>query len=236
MLFVNSNFETARILGLIGSVLIIVGVIEFFIILSFFGAVSGGVMKPSPSSPFEVSSSSSSGAYAYFPLFSIIGWALIIASLYRFSRVYGENRMFYYAIFSVVSIVGCTILAILLLLFLATALPKASTSFIMIPPLIVFISGFILMGFFMYRALDLLAEKTGEDLLRTASILMLIAAVTLVVFIGIIFELGGAIALTIAFQKLKPPQPQKPVEEIPIKLEGESLRSQKPEPDTPTPQ
>lgn len=231
VLVAHSDFNVARILGLIGAILIVVGVIISLLIpLIFIGEVLREIREPRPFSPFEAPPSGfRARTYINFPPLSLVGWVLLIASLYLFSRVYSEDRIFYYAIYSVVSIVGGVILAVILL-FTGAALFKVLIGILfIIAAFIAFIGGTILMGYFTYKSLNLLAEKPGKELFRTAGILMLVAAITLIIFIGMLFELLGAIVLTIAFYTLKPPQSQKPVEETSIKSVDEGLQPQEAE-------
>lgn len=140
---------------------------------------------------------------------NIIGWVLVIVSLYFSSRVYGEGGIFRYAIYSVASIVGGIILALVLaiigIVFAIKGAAPLTGVFFIIVAIVTILASIVLMGYYMYKSLSLLAEKSGEPLFKAAGITMLIAAVTMIILVGVLVELVGAIILAIAFYTLKPP-------------------------------
>ncbi|MDM7274755.1 MAG: DUF996 domain-containing protein [Thermoprotei archaeon] len=158
------------------------------------------------------------------PILSLIGWVLLIISLHRLSHVYNEARLFRYASYSLASIVGGFILAILLVLFIGRTFLKTFSTYIGITAFLVFVGGIILMNYFIYKSLNLIVEKSGEELFKIAGQLMLIGAVTLVIFMGMVLSILGGTILALAFYGLKPPQQQKPAGETFVKSTNEGLQ------------
>ncbi|MDM7274752.1 MAG: DUF996 domain-containing protein [Thermoprotei archaeon] len=205
----SSDFSIARVLGLTGSILIVVGVaasifmgvVQLFAFIRLFYAQDfQGYFQ----TPLDTSLT---GLYL-LPHLNLIGWALVIVSLYFSSRVYGEGGIFKYAVYSVASIVVGVVGAIIIVLLaiIGVILSAAPIGlFLLLAAIIVVLAGIVLMGYFMYRSLSLLSEKSGEPLFRAAGIIMFIAAVTMIILIGSLIELVGAIVLAIAFYTLKPP-------------------------------
>jgi len=185
------DFSTARILGLIGSILIII-----------------------------------------FPLAGII---LLLISLYFFSKIYAEPRIFRYALISIVVPIVGAIAVIPLLILLGVALEVASVSegdalseasIATIILEIVLASIFVVLAvapaFFWYRALNTLSRVSGEGLFRLAGLLAVISILLLEIsliismelvglafiffFFGVIALLASFIVLAAAFYNVKQPQ------------------------------
>jgi len=215
------DFETARNLGLIGTIIIIVS--PALIVIPWVGLLLSFLLD-------------------------LAGFILILVSLYFFSKIYAEPRIFRDALISIVVAVVGIIVVILLIILLAVAFARdVGSDFARVPaeaPPEAFITtilgaflGAILVAsaasaisaFFWYRALNTLSRASGEGLFRLAGLLyaigillIIIGVFTLIILIGLVFILLGGIAgfagwivLAIAFYNLKqpqqiPPQPAMP--------------------------
>lgn len=186
------DFSTAKNLGLIGSILFIVG-----IILSETPLLG-----------------------ALFSLLGLAGIILVLVSLYLFSKIYAEPRIFRDALIAVIVFIAGFIVAILLLLILillgVTFVREVRSSFLGtssevslifgtdLGSILVFLVAFAISAFFWYRALNTLSRVSGEGLFRLAGLLCLIGVLllvigvfTLVILVGFLFliVLGSLIGL-----------------------------------------
>ncbi len=169
-------------------------------------------------------------------VFSNLGWVLILASLYSFSKVYSESGIFRRALLSTILYIVGTIIGTIVIFgrgFFSKILGVPEGDFIGVAPYswLVF---FVLASYFIYRSLSLLAARSGKTLFRTAGILLLASACLLLlagivtaamysiggqqtvismrniiistIFIGLFLEFISLMALAIAFYTVKPPQ------------------------------
>jgi len=215
------DFSTARILGLIGSILLIAGTV--LSVIPLIGLL--------------------------FSLLGLAGLILVLVSLYFFSKIYAEPRIFRDALISVVAVIAGSIVAILLLLILLGATfmsevrsgfpgaPGAAPSEVSIAAIfgtalgaiLIFLVAFAISAFFWYRALNTLSRVSGEGLFRLAGLLYAISVLlyiigvfTLIILVGFLLILLGAIAgfasfivLAIAFYNVKQPQQTPPQPAMP---------------------
>jgi len=178
------DFRTARNLGLIGSILSIVGVVLSRIQWIGFELV----------------------------LLGVAGFILVLVSLYLFSKIYAEPRIFRYALISsVVLLAGLIIVAIFLYLliiegvvfaieFLGAVARIRAPSEVSTAAILGILLGTILVSsavsaiavFFWYRALNTLSRVSGEGLFRLAGLLYVI--VVPLVIIGVFIGATGLIA------------------------------------------
>jgi len=206
------DFGTARNLGLIGSILFIVGMV--LSIVPWIGLL--------------------------FSLLGLAGLILVLVSLYFFSKIYAEPRIFRDALISIVAAIAGLIVAILLLLILLgitfmsevrsgfPAPPREAPSEVSIAAILgtflgvilVALAAYAISAFFWYRALNTLSKASGEGLFRLAGLLYaisvlldIIGVITSLILIGLLFILLGIIAwfasfivLAIAFYNVKQPQ------------------------------
>jgi len=173
------------------------------------------------------------GLYTF--LFTIAGLILVVASLHYISLVYGERRVFRYAVVAVAVFLLALILVLLLVAltlgfaFLSIllgplgALPAmGSLVLLLIVSLLILLAAAPISALFWYLSLDALSRVSGVTLFKWAALLyaagvalLILGVLTLIVLVGIIFlalsyisTLASWVLLAIAFYTLKPPQPQ----------------------------
>jgi len=173
------------------------------------------------------------GLYTF--LLTIAGLILVVASLHYISLVYGERRVFRYAVVAVAVFLLALIFVLLLVAltlgfaFLSIllgplgALPAiGSLVLLLIVSLLILLAAAPISALFWYLSLDTLSRVSGVTLFKWAAVLyaagvalLVLGALTLVVLVGIIFLALGYISilaswvlLAVAFYTLKPPQPQ----------------------------
>ncbi|MFN4046176.1 MAG: hypothetical protein ACK4H7_02415, partial [Acidilobaceae archaeon] len=169
----SSDFGTARIIGLIGAALIAVGVASniFGSIFYFLFFISAPPREPwwrSEPSAFAFPQYEGYFFVNFLSMLALVGWVLVIVSLYLFSKVYGEGRIFTYAIYSVASIIGGIILTVILLVIGIPLTVILIGIFFILAAILALIAAIILMGYFIYKSLSIMAEKSGEGLFRVA--------------------------------------------------------------------
>jgi len=173
------------------------------------------------------------GLYTF--LLTIAGLLLVIASLHYISLVYGERRVFRYAVIAV----AISLLALILVLLLVAitlgfaflslllgplgALPAlGSLVLLLIVSLLILLAAAPISALFWYLSLDTLSRVSGVTLFKWAALLyaagvalLVLGVLTLVVLVGIVFLalsyisiLASWVLLVVAFYTLKPPQPQ----------------------------
>lgn len=207
------DFNTARNLGLAGSIVVLAGMA--------LGVVLGGLGF----------------------ILNLIGLILLLISLHFLSEVYGERRIFRDALISIAILVGGSflILIFLALAFGLTffMMPFRGPRFpgegleeqgltaiigIVVIAFILLMAILAVSAFFWYRALNMLSLRSGEPLFRWAgllyaiSVILVLAGVVLslvligllLLLIAVIAALASWIVLIIAFYQLKPPQPPQP--------------------------
>ena len=173
------------------------------------------------------------GLYTF--LLTIAGLILVVASLHYISLVYGERRVFRYAVIAV----AVSLLALILVLLLVAitlgfaflsillgplgALPAiGSLVLLLIVSLLILLAAAPISALFWYLSLDTLSRVSGVTLFKWAAVLyaagvvlLILGVLTLIVLVGIIFlalsyisTLASWVLLAIAFYTLKPSQPQ----------------------------
>ncbi|BAN90438.1 DUF996 domain-containing protein [Aeropyrum camini] len=172
------DFGTARMLGIAGSALVLLGILV--------------------------------------PLASIVGFILVLVSLYMLSKMLGEESIFRNAVISVaLSIAGFLAFIFITgasLFTLATgrafepgeieALSAAGIGGLILG-FIVFYVLLVASAVFFRRALDTLAEKSGVDMFRYAGLAYLIGSITLIIIIGGLVLLVSWVLLLVGFIQLK---------------------------------
>ncbi len=146
---------------------------------------------------------------------------LLLISFNYFSKVYENPAIFNKMLIgTIISIAGCIIGSIIIGISVGLAafsLSASGTDDMGIQQIInlIFGSGFTILGFiimvagfiigyyFVFKALKILAEKTGVGLFKTAGLLYFIGALTSVIFIGFLLMLIGWIINIIAFFTVK---------------------------------
>ncbi|MDM7274751.1 MAG: DUF996 domain-containing protein [Thermoprotei archaeon] len=202
----SPNFTSAKTLGLLGGAMIaVVGVFKFVVSVGTpYAFVGPTVFYLGMLYPEYVDSA------MLYPLtiIAIIGWILLFYSLFRFSEIYGEERIRKYASYSIILGIGLPFLGMLVLIPLLITSEDILKVFLMVLPL--FLAGALLMGYFIYRSLSLLADKSNEPLLKKGGIIMFIAVPTTIIHVGCLLETAGGIAIALAFDKMRPPSSVSP--------------------------
>jgi len=223
------DFDTARNLGLIGSILIIAGIVLGLI--PWIGLL--------------------------LSILALAGLILVLVSLYLFSKIYAEPRIFRDALISVIVLIAGVIVAILLLIILVGvafvrevrssppggAPPEISITAVLGSVIVAFLIALVayaISAFFWYRTLNTLSRVSGEGMFRTAGLLYAISVLlhiigvftsflldiigvfTLIILVSFLFILLGSIAaffswiaLTLAFYNVKQPQQTPPQPAMP---------------------
>ncbi|MFN4045910.1 MAG: DUF996 domain-containing protein, partial [Acidilobaceae archaeon] len=188
VLDLSSDFNMAKNLGLAGAIIVL--------IMSFVNFVLPLSLQLSVLISYVLA------------IAMLAGEALIVLSLYKFSKLYQEEAMFRYALYFIAAILVGNILSSLAGAAALSALAGASISDFMgfaLLVIVIAVVALIIAYYFLYKSLGLLAEKSGEGLFRIAGILMLVGAVTLIIVIGFLLFIAGIIALIIAYINIKPP-------------------------------
>jgi len=201
-----SDFDNAKIIGLTGSLLAIMGIIGSLAGLSFFRLTfisgpgwSSGFMSPMHY-PYPLA------FYSTLSWLSLAGWVLIIISLYLFSRFYGEPGIFSYILYSILAIISGFILSIILFMVGVVTLVILIGLLIMILALLAFYAGIIAGGYFAYTSLRLLSMKSREESFKYAGILLLISAILVIILpLALLFNIASLTVLAVAYYSLKPP-------------------------------
>jgi uncharacterized membrane protein len=163
---------------------------------------------------------------SFVPFVSLVGIILLLIGLKRLADYYKNNGIFqnalYGLIFGIVGIVAAA-LVILSLVFSFAIAPIGGFAFFggIIVALIVAFIFYLLTAIFYKKSFDILAEQTGEKMVGTAGLLLLIGAVLTIIIIGLLIMFIAWIVLTVAFFSIKMPetfqvaapvtQPQPPV-------------------------
>ncbi|MDM7274761.1 MAG: DUF996 domain-containing protein [Thermoprotei archaeon] len=195
----STDFEKARTLGIIGTAIIIFGVLISAFALVFLASI--------------VELAVSMLLFILTAILSILGWVLVVISLYIFSRFYGEDRIFRNAIYFFISyIIAGVAGAISSLTVLPAIFHPEGFAGILIVSLLVGVLFGIIAFFFMYRSLSLLAGKSEEGLFRVAGLLLLVGQITSIIIIVNLILFVGLIVLVVAFASVKLLQPMRPEE------------------------
>lgn len=195
----SSDFRVAKVIGATGTIIIILGsLISLYALVLHITIFLFHVSDPSA---IRARGAIINLSTILSAIINVLGWAFIIASLYVFSRFYGEGGIFRNAIYFMIPYV---IVRVIDFIFAAIFLSDI-TKFIfetmgyerffsvLRVSTIVNLVFTILAGFFIYRSLSFLAGKSGEGLFRVAGILLLIGAAVSIIFIGelILFRVAG---------------------------------------------
>jgi len=164
------------------------------------------------------------------PFLGIVGLILLLLGLKDLADYYKDNNIFQDALYAVIfGIIGTVVAAIFLISFLygGAFIGMASPgSFLGLAigalvgfALVLFVF-YILMAWYFKKALDALADKTGEGMFRTAGTLLLIGAILTIIFVGLIIIFIAWILATVGFFSIKataapPPPPPSPTPPAP---------------------
>ena len=161
---------------------------------------------------------------SFVPFVGIIGIILLLVGLKHLADYYNENSIYQNAIWALIfGIIGIAAVAIVVLSLIfgitligptvdpfATADMGAAFAFLggVIIALIVGFIFYLLTAIFFKRSFDMLSEKSGEGMFRTAGLLLLIGAILTIIIVGLLIMLIAWLLLTIAFFSIKTPTTQ----------------------------
>jgi len=152
----------------------------------------------------------------FVPFLSLVGIILLLVGLRDLARYYGDNGIFDDALYAVMfGVIGIVAVGVVLIGFLLGGLFAGGsllgiTVGIFIGLVVVFIF-YILMAVYFRRAFDALADKSGQGMLRTVGLLLLIGAVLTIIVIGLLLIFVAWILATVVFFSMTPKaQPQQP--------------------------
>ncbi len=191
------NLRSERNLGLIGSVLVLVG--GFLGIIPYIGTFLGTV--------------------------SLVGQILILISLHGIGNKLGDDRPFRYYLYSIVVVIGTLIVAGMLAIVGILTVPSFVDSGdwtgvvgigILGMAVLLILAAVILGIYFTIKAWRATYEITGvEEFKKTADFLMW-GAITLIILVGVVLLLVAAVYQIIAFanlpEELEPGKRQYPVQ------------------------
>ncbi|BAA80544.2 conserved hypothetical protein [Aeropyrum pernix K1] len=179
MTSIPQDIGTARMLGIAGSALVLLGIL--------------------------------------IPFLSLIGFVLVLVSLYMLSKQMGEESIFRNAVISVVlSIAGFIVFAFLTgasFFAMAGALGSGELTALTAAGIGSLLAGFVILyiamvasAVFFRRALEALAGRTGVDMFRHAGLAYLVGSITLIVLVGGLILLIAWVLLLVGFIQLRPEQ------------------------------
>ena len=157
---------------------------------------------------------------SFIPIIGIIGIILLLIGMKGLSEYYKDESIYQHAlkglIFGIIGIIAVSVISILG--FLGGALFGVFTlgvsrshwrNSVLVLALVIAFVFYLLMAMNFRRAFDILAERSGEHLFRTAGTLLFWGAILTIVFVGLILVWIAWIILAIAFfsMKVTPAQP-----------------------------
>jgi uncharacterized membrane protein len=149
-----------------------------------------------------------------FPVLSLVGIILVLVSMKGFAEHYKDESIFTDTLYGFISGVGGFIAAIILFIgILVSYIRRISLTTPVAPSglgvaafIVILVIAFVFLlvqAVFYKRAFDKLAAKTGEDMFRTAGLLLLIGSVLTIIFVGFILLFVAWILIAIAFFSVK---------------------------------
>lgn len=194
------NIESSRVLGILAACFTLLGAIS---------TVTTMVRILLPSS--TVFNSFALGLTGIVGLFSIVGFILFFIAMFGFSRIYDENKIFYYPLWGIVILIaGCIFTFIILFALLFSnfsGLPHESSpsiiqsqlaSFIQsfMPPILIVVGSLGLVnGLLNFWAFNLLAAKSGVPLFKTgAKVLLFGQLLGIVILVVVAFTFSFSVA------------------------------------------
>lgn len=159
---------------------------------------------------------------SFVPFLSIVGIILVLIGMKNLADYYNENSIYQNALYGFIfGIIGIIAAAFIIIpLFFGGALFGgagiiAAIGGIIIALLLAFIF-YILEAVYYKRAFDTLAQKSGENMFRTAGLLLLIGAVLTIILVGLVLIFIAWILVAVAFFSIRtgsaaaPPSPPTP--------------------------
>ncbi|HVP41613.1 MAG TPA: DUF996 domain-containing protein [Candidatus Krumholzibacteriaceae bacterium] len=161
---------------------------------------------------------------SFVPFLGIVGIILLLVGLQYIARYYNDNKIFQDALYAVIfGIIGIVAAGVALAsLFFGGFFLGGDGAFLglaagVIIALVVTFIFYILMALYFRKAFDSLTDKSGQEMFRTAGLLLLIGAILTIIIIGLILIFVAWIMATIAFFSMtptktpqQPPSPQPP--------------------------
>ena len=158
---------------------------------------------------------------SFFPFLSLVGIILVLVAVRGLADYYKEDSLFKNALYGFIfGIIGIVAAIVLFVVFFFSYITTTTTSNgtapvavfttvsgvgLLILILVVVLVFFVMQAVFYKRAFDVLSDKSGEKMFRTAGLLLLIGAALTVVLVGFVLLFVGWILATVAFFSIKTP-------------------------------
>ena len=158
---------------------------------------------------------------SFFPFLSLVGIILVLVAVRGLADYYKEDSLFKNALYGFIfGIIGVVAAIVLFVVFFFSFITTTTTSNgaapvavftavygvgLLILILVVVLVFFVMQAVFYRRAFDVLSDKSGEKMFRTAGLLLLIGAVLTIVLVGFVLLFVGWILATVAFFSIKTP-------------------------------
>ncbi|HVP15801.1 MAG TPA: DUF996 domain-containing protein [candidate division Zixibacteria bacterium] len=167
---------------------------------------------------------------SFFPFLSLVGIILVLVSMRGLAGYYKEDSLFknalYGFIFGIIGIVAAIVLFVVFFFsYMITntgsngtipvaVFPTVSGVGLLILILVVVLVFSVLEAVFFMRAFNVLADKSGEKMFRTAGLLLFLGAILTIVLVGFVLLFVGWILAAVAFFSIK--RPTAPKERPPL--------------------
>jgi uncharacterized membrane protein len=158
---------------------------------------------------------------SFFPFLSLVGIILVLVAMRGLADYYKEDSLFknalYGFIFGIIGIVAAIVLFVVFFFSFMTTntasngtVPVAvftavSGVGLLILILVVILVFLVMQAVFYMRAFDVLSDKSGEKMFRTAELLLFLGAILTIVLVGFVLLFVGWILATVAFFSIKTP-------------------------------
>jgi uncharacterized membrane protein len=158
---------------------------------------------------------------SFFPFLSLVGVILVLVAMRGLADYYKDDSLFknalYGFIFGIIGIIAAIVLFIVFFFsFMITNTASNGTTPVavftavsavglLILILVVVLVFFVMQAVFYRRAFDVLSDKSGEKMFRTAGLLLLLGAILTIVLVGFVLLFVGWILVTVAFFSIKTP-------------------------------
>ena len=158
---------------------------------------------------------------SFFPFLSLVGIILVLVAMRGLADYYKEDLLFknalYGFIFGIIGIVAAIVLFVVFFFSFMTTntasngtVPVAvftavSGVGLLILILVVVLVFLVMQAVFYMRAFDVLSDKSGEKMFRTAGLLLFLGAILTIVLVGFVLLFVGWILAAVAFFSIKTP-------------------------------
>ena len=158
---------------------------------------------------------------SFFPFLSLVGIILVLVAMRGLADYYKESSLFKNALYGFIfGIIGVVAAIVLFVLYFFSLFATSTTSNGTVPVafftalngvglliliLVVVLIFFVIQALFYRRAFNILSDKSGEKMFRTAGVLVFVGAILTIVLVGFVLLFIGWILATVAFFSIKTP-------------------------------